>query len=180
MGIKSYIVMPRTAPEIKKRGVKGYGGEIFECEPTLASRESTLSEVIGKTGAVEIHPFNNYEVMAGQATAARELFEDVPDLNFIVVPVGGGGLLSGTALATRFFSPETVVVVARTRTGKRYVPFVAERKDRARVYPQQHRRRPPDIARKQNISNHSRERQAGDHSIGSGNYSRYAAAVGTP
>jgi threonine dehydratase len=112
MGIKSYIVMPRTAPEIKKRGVRAYGGEIFECEPTLASRESTLEEVIGKTGAVEIHPFNNYEVMAGQATAARELFEDVPDLSFIVVPVGGGGLLSGTALATKFFSPATTVVAA--------------------------------------------------------------------
>ena len=59
MGIKAYIVMPRTAPEIKKKGVKGYGGEIFECEPTLASRESTLIEVVKKTGAVEIHPFNN-------------------------------------------------------------------------------------------------------------------------
>ena len=110
LGIKSYIVMPRTAPEIKKRGVRGYGGEIFECEPTLAARESTLAEVIKKTGAVEIHPFNNYDVIEGQGTCAKELFEEVPDLDFIVVPVGGGGLLSGTALATKYFSPKTIVI----------------------------------------------------------------------
>ena len=110
LGIKSYIVMPRTAPEIKKRGVRGYGGEIFECEPTLAARESTLAEVIKKTDAVEIHPFNNYDVIEGQGTCAKELFEEVPDLDFIVVPVGGGGLLSGTALAAKYFSPKTIVI----------------------------------------------------------------------
>jgi threonine dehydratase len=110
MGIKSYIVMPRTAPEIKKQGVKGYGGEIFECDPTLFSRESTLYQVVAKTGAVEIHPFNNFDVIAGQATAARELFEEVTDLDFVIVPVGGGGLLSGTALAGAYFSPATVVL----------------------------------------------------------------------
>ena len=110
LGIKSYIVMPRTAPEIKKRGVRGYGGEIFECEPTLAARESSLEEVIRKTSATEIHPFNNYDVMEGQATCAKELFEEVPQLDFIIAPVGGGGLLSGTALATKYFSPSTVVI----------------------------------------------------------------------
>jgi len=110
LGMKSYIVMPRTAPEIKKRGVRGYGGEIFECEPTLEARESTLAEVIKKTGATEIHPFNNYDVMEGQATCAKEFFEDVPGLDFIIVPVGGGGLLSGTALATKYFSPATIVM----------------------------------------------------------------------
>jgi threonine dehydratase len=110
LGIKSYIVMPRTAPEIKKRGVKGYGGEIFECEPTLQSREATLAEVIGKTGATEIHPFNNYDVIAGQATAAKELFEEVGQLDVIMAPVGGGGLLSGTALAAKYFSPATEVI----------------------------------------------------------------------
>lgn len=110
LDVKSYIVMPRTAPEIKKRGVRGYGGEIFECEPNLASRESTLAEVIKKTGAAEIHPFNNYEVMVGQATAAKELFADVRELDVIMAPVGGGGLLSGTALATKFFSPKTKVI----------------------------------------------------------------------
>src|SRR6478609_4487246 len=98
LGVRSYIVMPRTAPDIKKKGVRVFGGEIFECEPTLAARESTLLEVIQKTGATEIHPFNNFQVMAGQATAAKELFEDAPKLSYILAPVGGGGLLSGTAL----------------------------------------------------------------------------------
>ena len=110
LGIKSYIVMPRTAPEIKKRGVRGYGGEIFECEPTLAARESTLAEVVKKTGATEVHPFNNYDVMEGQATCAKEFFEEVPHLDFIIAPVGGGGLLSGTALAAKYFSPSTIVM----------------------------------------------------------------------
>jgi threonine dehydratase len=110
MGVKAYVVMPRTAPAIKKQGVKGYAGEIFECEPTLAARESTLAEVIEKTGAVEIHPFNNYDVIAGQATVAKELLEEVGSLDFIVAPVGGGGLLSGTALAAKYFSPSTVVI----------------------------------------------------------------------
>lgn len=110
LGVPSYIVMPRTAPEIKKRGVRAYGGEIFECEPTLAARESTLAEVISRTGAAEIHPFNNEDVMEGQATCAKELFEEVPQLDFILAPVGGGGLLSGTALATKYFSPGTIVI----------------------------------------------------------------------
>ncbi len=110
MGIKAYIVMPRTAPIIKKQGVQGYGGEVFECEPTLAARESTLAEVIEKTGAVEIHPFNNYNVMEGQATAAKELLEETGQLDFLIAPVGGGGLLSGTALAAKFFSPSTQVI----------------------------------------------------------------------
>lgn len=110
LGVKSYIVMPRTAPEIKKKGVEGYGGKIFECEPTLAARESTLAEVVVNTGATEIHPFNNYDVIAGQATAAKELFEEAPKLDFIIAPVGGGGLLSGTALASKYFSPSTEVI----------------------------------------------------------------------
>lgn len=110
LGVKSYIVMPRTAPEIKKRGVRGYGGEIFECEPTLQAREETLAKVIAKTGASEIHPFNNYDVVEGQATCAKELFEQAEGLDIVVAPVGGGGLLSGTALAAKFFSPTTVVM----------------------------------------------------------------------
>ncbi len=110
LGVKSFIVMPRTAPEIKKRGVRGYGGEIFECEPNLPSRESTLAEVIIKTGATEIHPFNNYDVIAGQATAAKELIEEIDSLDFVLAPVGGGGLLSGTALAVKYFSPHTMVI----------------------------------------------------------------------
>jgi len=106
----SFIVMPRTAPEIKRKGVLGYGGKIFECEPTAESREGMLKEVIQKTGATEVHPFNNYKVIEGQATAAKELYEEVNDLDFLVAPVGGGGLLSGTLLATKYFSPKTAVI----------------------------------------------------------------------
>jgi len=110
LGTKSYIVMPRTAPLIKKKGVQGYGGEIFECEPTLAARETTLAEVVAKTGATEIHPFDNDAVITGQATAAKELIEEVGTLDYLLAPVGGGGLLSGTCLAARYFSPTTKVI----------------------------------------------------------------------
>jgi threonine dehydratase len=111
LGIKSYIVMPSTAAAIKKKGVIAYGGKITECEPNLQSRETTLAEVIRETGAQEIHPFNNYDVITGQATAAVELFEEI-NLDFVVAPVGGGGLLSGTALAAKYFSPQTKVIAA--------------------------------------------------------------------
>jgi threonine dehydratase len=110
LGIKSYIVMPRTTPQIKKNGVIAYGGEIFECEPNITARETMLADVIKKTGAVEIHPFNNFEVMIGQATASKELFEDVQNIDFLLAPVGGGGLLSGTAYAAKYFSPSTLVI----------------------------------------------------------------------
>lgn len=106
----SFIVMPRTAPLIKKKGVAGYGGKIIECDPTLLARETTLANVIAETGATEIHPFDNYDVITGQATAAKELIEDTTDLDFILAPVGGGGLLSGTALAANYFSPGTMVI----------------------------------------------------------------------
>lgn len=110
LGIPAYIVMPNNAPQIKKEGVKGYGGQIFECEPTLQARETTLADVISKTGATEIHPFNNYHVITGQATASKELFEEVNDLDYLLAPVGGGGLLSGTLLAAKYFSPKTKVI----------------------------------------------------------------------
>lgn len=109
-GIKAYIVMPSNAPEIKKTAVKDYGGEIIECIPTLEARETTLNEVVNKTGAVFLHPYNDFDVIQGQATAAMELFEEHNDLNAIFAPVGGGGLLSGTALAAHYFSPNTKVV----------------------------------------------------------------------
>jgi threonine dehydratase len=110
LNTKSYIVMPKNAPAIKKKGVEGYGGKIYECEPNLKARETTLAEVIKQTGATEIHPFDNYDVITGQATAAKELFEEVKNLDFVMAPVGGGGLLSGTSLATKYFSPSTVVI----------------------------------------------------------------------
>lgn len=112
MGTKAYIVMPRTSPQIKKQGVVGYGGEIFECEPTLRSREETLLKVVEEKGAHVIHPFNNYDVIAGQATAAKEFFDEINYLNYIVTPIGGGGLISGTGLAAKFFSPQTTVIGA--------------------------------------------------------------------
>lgn len=110
VGTSAYIVMPRTAPEIKKKAVLGYGGKIFECEPTLQAREEMLAEVIRKTGATEIHPFNNEHVIAGQASVAKELIEDIAKLDIIMAPVGGGGLLSGTALAVNYYSPTTQVI----------------------------------------------------------------------
>lgn len=110
LGVPAYIVMPINAPEIKKKGVLGYGGKIFECEPTLQARESTLADVIAKTGATEIHPFNNYDVIEGQSTAAKELIEETPPLDFIIAPVGGGGLLSGTLLSAKYFSPNSSVI----------------------------------------------------------------------
>jgi threonine dehydratase len=110
IGVPAYIVMPNNAPEIKKKGVIGYGGKIFECEPTVQSRESMLANVIAETGATEIHPFNNYDVIEGQSTAAKELIEETPVLDFIIAPVGGGGLLSGTLLSAKYFSPATSVI----------------------------------------------------------------------
>jgi threonine dehydratase len=109
---KAYVVMPRTVPLVKRNGVINYQGIIIDCEPTLESRESKLKEVIANTGAAEIHPYNNYAVIAGQATAAKELIEAVNDLDFIVAPVGGGGLISGTALSAKFFSAGTKVIAA--------------------------------------------------------------------
>ncbi len=107
--IKAYIVMPNNAPKVKIDAVRGYGAEITFCEPALSARESTLKQVINKTGAVEIHPYDNFEIVAGQATAAKELVEQHPGLDILLAPVGGGGLLAGTALAAKYFSPGTKV-----------------------------------------------------------------------
>ena len=110
VGTKAYIVMPSNAPDIKKNGVKALDGEIIECEPTLEARESTVQQVIERTGATFIHPFNNYDVIAGQATATIELIAEVPNLEVIMAPVGGGGLLSGTALAAHYLLPNAEVI----------------------------------------------------------------------
>jgi len=91
--------MPSNAPQVKKDAVAGYGGLITFCEPTLAARESTLERIRLDTGAIVVHPYNDERVIAGQGTAALELLEEVPDLDVIITPVGGGGLLSGTAIA---------------------------------------------------------------------------------
>jgi len=98
-GIPAYIVMPNNAPSVKKNAVAGYGGQITFCEPTLEARESTLDRIRFDTGANIVHPYNDERVIAGQGTAALELLEVVPNLDVIITPVGGGGLLSGTAIA---------------------------------------------------------------------------------
>ncbi len=111
-GIPAHIVMPANAPVAKKSAVAAYGGLILECEPTLAAREATLERVIAGTGAHVVHPYADPRVIAGQGTVALEILEQVPDLEVIVVPVGGGGLLSGVAVAIKSLRPEVEVVAA--------------------------------------------------------------------
>ncbi len=111
-GIPAYIVMPRTAPEIKKKAVAGYGAIITFCEPTLQAREETLAGVIRETAATEIHPYDNFFVIAGQGTAAKELIDDTGEFDIVMTPVGGGGLLSGTALTVKQLLPGCKVIAA--------------------------------------------------------------------
>ncbi len=108
--IPANIVMPENSPEVKKRAVAGYGADITYCEPTQQARESTLEKVVKKTGATFIHPYNENRIIAGQGTSALELLEDYPDLDVILVPVGGGGLASGTAIAASGMRPEVKVI----------------------------------------------------------------------
>ena len=135
-GIKANIVMPENSSRIKILAVESYGGLITRCKPTLAAREETLKEVISKTGAVEIHPYNDLRIIAGQATAAKEMIEEVNDLDLIMAPVGGGGLLSGTALSARYFGKHIRVIDAepagaddafRSFTSGTFIPSVDPR-----------------------------------------------------
>ena len=112
LGIKSYIVMPNNAPEVKKKAVKGYGGEITECLPTLEARESTAKKIQEEKGASFVHPFNDFNVILGNASAGKELLEAHSDLDYIIVPVGGGGLISGTALSALSFAPSCKIIGA--------------------------------------------------------------------
>ena len=111
-GVPAHVVMPTSAPPVKRRAVEGYGAVIYDCEPTLAARESTLNDVVAETGATFIHPYDNERVIAGQGTAALELLAEVPDLDLVVTPVGGGGLLAGTALAVSALVPGALVYAA--------------------------------------------------------------------
>ena len=108
-GIKAYVVMPENAPLVKKEAVAGYGAEITLCESTLQGRETALMQVVNRTGASFIHPYNDTRVISGQGTAALELCDSVPDLDGVIAPVGGGGLLSGTAIAVSAVAPETLI-----------------------------------------------------------------------
>jgi len=111
-GIPAHIVMPSNSAKVKVRAVDSYGARIIFCEPTDAAREAACADVIAKTGATLIHSFENEDVMAGQGTAAIELLEDVSDLDLVLCPVGGGGLLSGTAVAAKTMQPKINVIAA--------------------------------------------------------------------
>ena len=111
-GIDAHIVMPKNAPEVKRAAVAGYGGKITFCEPTLAAREAAIARIVEHTSAVLVHPYNDYRVIAGQGTAALELLQEIPRLDVIMAPVGGGGLLSGTCIATAEASPGTKIIAA--------------------------------------------------------------------
>jgi threonine dehydratase len=131
--IPAYIVMPENAPAIKKKAVESYGARITYCRPTLESREQTLLEIQDRTGAKEIHPYNNFQVICGQGTAAKELIEDYGEFDIILCPIGGGGLLSGTSIVARAMNPKGLVIAAepegaddayRSFHGKMLVPSI--------------------------------------------------------
>lgn len=108
-GIPAYIVMPETAPEVKKKAAKGYGAEITLCKPTIQARQENAHRIQQETGAFLVSPYNDNNVITGQGTAAIEFLEDTDHLDAIITPVGGGGLLAGTALAAHYYAPTTKV-----------------------------------------------------------------------
>lgn len=105
LGIKAFIVMPKTSPQVKVNAVKGYGAEVIMCEPNQIAREETLNNIVAETGATFVHPYDNDDVIEGQATCVKEFIEEVSDLDIVITPVGGGGLLSGTCLGAHYFKP---------------------------------------------------------------------------
>jgi threonine dehydratase len=135
-GIPAYIVMPDNSPQAKQAAVRRYGGDVVLCEPTLAAREATARQVMERTGAAFIHPYDDLHVMAGQGTTAIELLEDVPSLDMILCPVGGGGHLSGIAVAAKDIKPELRVIgvepagaddAARSFKAGRIIPMLEPR-----------------------------------------------------
>lgn len=111
-GVKAHIVMPETAPVVKKNAVAGYGAEITFCKPTLKAREETTRMIMEKTGATLVHPYDNFNVICGQGTASLELLSDIPDLDFVIAPVGGGGLMSGTSTCVKGINSKVKVIGA--------------------------------------------------------------------
>ncbi|MBD9528300.1 pyridoxal-phosphate dependent enzyme [Paracoccus sp. PAR01] len=111
-GIPCTVVMPRTAPQAKKDAVRGYGARVVECEPSTSSREAVFAEVVAETGAEFVHPYNDWRVIAGQATCSAELIEQVAGLDAVVAPIGGGGMVSGTCLTLSNLAPKTRVFAA--------------------------------------------------------------------
>ena len=112
LGVPAHIVMPETSPRVKVEAVLGYGAKVYFCAPNQQARESTVEEIVAKTGASFIHPYDNYEVIKGQATACKELLEDHTGLDAVLAPVGGGGLLAGTALSGNYFGKKGLTVYA--------------------------------------------------------------------
>ena len=112
LGITAYIVMPSSAPQVKKDAVKTYGGIIIECPPTLKNREETAQKIVEEKGATFVHPSNDIEVILGQGTAALELLQKQPHLDLVITPVGGGGLIGGTALAVNLFAKSAKTIGA--------------------------------------------------------------------
>lgn len=111
-GIPCHVVMPRTAPEAKKAAVRGYGGIITECDPSTSSREETFARVQTETGAEFVHPYNDPRVIAGQATCSRELLDQVYQLDAVIAPIGGGGMISGTCLTLSNTAPDVEIYAA--------------------------------------------------------------------
>ena len=111
-GIPCTVVMPRTAPQAKKDAVRGYGGRVVECEPSTSSREAVFAEVVAATGAEFVHPYNDWRVIAGQATCSAELIEQVEGLDAVVAPIGGGGMISGTCLTLSNLAPGVKIYAA--------------------------------------------------------------------
>ena len=114
-GIQATVVMPNTAPEAKKAAVRGYGGEVLECEPSTAAREAMLEELVARTGADFVHPYNDHRVIAGQGTCALELYQDIGELDAVISPIGGGGMISGTCLTMSNVSPITKIYAAEPK-----------------------------------------------------------------
>jgi len=114
-GIPVHIVMPSNAPENKKQAVEGYGGKITYCEPKVHAREVTLKKVIDKTHSIEIHPYNDKRTISGQGTVALELLQSHPDLDVIITPIGGGGLISGTCIAAKGLNPNVTIIGAEPK-----------------------------------------------------------------
>jgi threonine dehydratase len=109
------VVMPRTAPEAKKAAVRGYGGKIVECEPSTSSREAVFAEVVAETGAEFVHPYNDHRVIAGQATCSKEMIEDLDELDAVIAPIGGGGMVSGCCLTLSNIAPGTKIYAAEPK-----------------------------------------------------------------
>jgi threonine dehydratase len=129
LGIPAYIVMPSNAPSVKVDAVRGYGAEVTLCEPTLAARESTSQSIMERTGATFVHPYDDDRIIAGQSTCAQELIKQAGPFDIVMAPVGGGGLLAGTALAVHYFAPETQVIAAEPAAADdAYRSFVAKKR----------------------------------------------------